>query len=303
MTTDKRASLLVVDDTHSNVDVLLELLDDEYTVSVALNGEDALALARDEPPDLVLLDIVMPGMDGFDVCRALKADAVTRDVPVIFITGITEESSIETAFDIGGVDYVTKPFKPRELLARVRTHVQLRRLVRHLDYISSHDKMTGLYNRARFFDLSQQAWLNDRPRLYAGMLDIDHFKHVNDTYGHPVGDRVIKGVASAMSEELGERAILGRIGGEEFAIIWTADDQEQVLRDVEDIRRKVAHLVWPQESGETVACTVSVGVADVTPNIGTLDELLKAADDALYEAKGTGRNRSVFRGRTLFQPD
>lgn len=303
MNDDNRASLLVVDDSRSNVDVLLDLLDDEYIVSVALNGADALELAKEDPPDLVLLDILMPDMDGFEVCRALKADAATRDVPVIFITGVTEESTIETAFEIGGVDYVTKPFKPRELLARVRTHVNLRRLVRHLDYVSSHDKMTGLYNRARFFELAQQEWMDKRPCLYAGMMDIDHFKRVNDTYGHPVGDIVITDVTKVMRDVLEGHALLGRVGGEEFAVIWATDDQEHVLHDVEVIRNKVAHLSWPLENGEVVTCTVSIGVADATPDIGTLDALLVTADDALYEAKGAGRNRSVFRGRMLSQDD
>ncbi len=292
-----RSKLLLVDDTKANIDILLGLLEDEYDVAVTLNGADALAIAVQDVPDLILLDIMMPDMDGYAVCRALKSNPVTCDTPVIFITGKSDEGSIEQAFDVGGVDYLSKPFKPKELKVRLRTHLQLRRLIKHLEFVSSHDKMTGLFNRAKFFEMAAEHWGGDRQRLYAGMLDIDKFKRINDSYGHPTGDRVIKAVAKVIAAQLDARALYARVGGEEFAVMWTDAEAPTIARDLEAIRLAVAELPMPTDSGETVHCTISAGAVAATLQMLDLDDLLKAADDALYQAKGSGRNCAVFRSR------
>ena len=298
-----RPSILIVDDTAINVEILLELLEDHYDLSVALNGPDALALVHQQAFDLILLDIVMPGMDGYEVCRALKSDAQTQHIPVMFITGRTDENSIEAAFEAGGVDYVTKPFKPKELQARVRTHLELQRLIRHLEYISSHDAMTGLYNRGRFFELALAAWDRQRDSMYAAMVDIDHFKRVNDTYGHPTGDKVIQGVAQTLKRVLGSHAICGRIGGEEFAVVWPVADAATVDEDLEAMRQAVEALSTPAPNGLSVRCTISSGAVAADESMCHLDDLLKIADDALYAAKGTGRNRAVFRHHAIITQD
>ena len=293
---EDRAKLLVVDDTKANIDILLELLEDDYDVAVALNGQDALDAAKQDEPDLILLDIMMPGMDGYEVCTALKANAATRDIPVIFITGKSDEASIEQAFDVGGVDYLSKPFKPKELMVRLRTHLQLRQLIAHLEYVSSHDKMTGLFNRGKFFELAQGLWNKDRNDICAAMLDIDQFKRINDNHGHPVGDRVIQGVAKVILKQLGSHAVCARVGGEEFAVVWPSSDSAMVQADLEAIRAGVVKLIVTTDAGVEVRCTISSGSAMPTPEMQELDDVLKEADDALYQAKGSGRNRTIFRG-------
>ena len=148
-------TILVVDDTESNLDMILAILKD-YDVIASTSGEDALATVREEPVDLVLLDILMPGTDGFEVCRRLKASPETRDIPIIFITAKNDEETIEAAYDLGGTDYVTKPFRPKELLARVKVQLNLQRVIRELDFLAARDSLTGIYNRRKFFEIAEQ---------------------------------------------------------------------------------------------------------------------------------------------------
>ena len=209
---NEEKTILIVDDTKENVDILLGLLEG-YDLLAATDGETAIELAQEESIDLILLDIVMPGMDGFQTCRMLKQDERTKDIPIIFITVKTDEDSIEKAYDIGGVDYVTKPFKPRELLARVNMQIKMHSLIHHLEYISSHDQMTDLLNRRKFFELSQTLFSEKKEQLFAIMMDIDKFKNINDTYGHDIGDKVIKSVARILKETCDEQGILGVLGG------------------------------------------------------------------------------------------
>ncbi len=291
----EKKTILIVDDTETNVDVLLDILDERYDLLVALDGETALEILREEKIDLILLDIMMPDMDGYEVCQSLKADVVTQDIPVIFITAKTDEDSIEKAYEVGGVDYISKPFKPRELLVRVKTQLKLMEVVNHLEFIASHDAMTGIYNRRKFFELANDKFDNSKKDLCAVMIDIDKFKRVNDTYGHAMGDKVIKIVTKTISEHMPEGAIFGRMGGEEFALVYHCDSKEKVIRDLDSLRLKVAALELFVESNVSVKCTISEGISKVTSQTKNLDELLKEADKALYEAKDRGRDRVIFR--------
>ncbi|MCK5680372.1 diguanylate cyclase [bacterium] len=292
---DKRATILIVDDSKINIDILLELLGDDYDLLVALDGESAISAALGDDIDLILLDVVMPLMDGFQACRKLKEDPETKDIPVIFITAKSDENSIEEAYDVGGLDYVAKPFKPKELLARVKTQIRLKFLIEHLEYISSYDSMTGIYNRRKFFELSELKFQARQEDLFAVMFDIDRFKSINDRYGHPFGDKVIKSVTETISGFCSSESVFGRIGGEEFAIVCNFPLFETVVQRVESMRAAIEKLSLVADNGDSVRSTVSAGIAKVDESISSLDQLLREADSALYEAKDAGRNRAIFR--------
>lgn len=287
-----KSSILIVDDTETNIDILIELLS-EYEIAVAIDGESAMEILAQEKPDLILLDIMMPNMDGYEVCENIKANEDTQSIPVIFITARTDEDAIERAYEVGGVDYVTKPFKPRELLARVKTQLKVNKLIQHLEFIAAHDEMTGILNRRKFFDLAKDKFQNEQENLYAVMIDIDRFKDINDSYGHSFGDLVIKLVATTISEKLNPDDIFGRIGGEEFALLCNRSGN--IVDFVEGIREAIDKLEIYTDNGVKVTFTISEGIAKHKENILTIDELLKIADKALYEAKGDGRNKVMFR--------
>ncbi len=292
---NSKKTILIVDDTETNIDILLELLGNEYDILVALDGESAIEILQDDVVELILLDIMMPNMDGYEVCTVLKNQDSTKNIPIIFITAKTDEDSIERAYEVGGSDYVTKPFKPRELLARVKTQLKLTQLIKHLEFIASHDEMTGIYNRRKFFSLANKEFSNSKNNFYAVMIDIDKFKLVNDNYGHPTGDKVIKLVTKTITESISSESIFGRIGGEEFALICYGDSQDKVMQKIESIRKNIEALEVIADDGSVVVFTISEGISKANEETDSLDSLLKEADIALYEAKGGGRNRVIFR--------
>jgi len=290
---DKKPTILVVDDTVENLDILVELLSD-YDVRDVLDTQAALQVLEEEQVDLILLDIMMPDVDGFEFCSQLQQDEKTRDIPIIFITAMTDEASIEKAYDIGGKDYVTKPFKPKELLARVRMQLDLRAMIDDLEFIAFHDTLTGVFNRRKFFETAARKFGESDADLFAVMVDIDRFKQINDSHGHAVGDQVIQAVARAFASALKPDSVFGRLGGEEFALLCNHADRESVLSQVESMRRKIEQLRVDADDGEQVGFTVSSGIACKHDDMRGIDCLLKAADTALYCAKREGRNRTIF---------
>ncbi|MBF0265808.1 MAG: diguanylate cyclase [Gammaproteobacteria bacterium] len=291
----EKQKILVVDDERFNINVVVDLLKSEHQILAAKSGEQALKVATsDNKPDLILLDIMMPEMDGYEVCEKLKSDEKTKDIPIIFLTSKTDEDSIGKAFEAGGVDYVTKPIKTKELIARVRTHLKMQTLINHLEHISSYDQLTNIFNRRKFFEIAEKMFQSSEP-VFAAMADIDKFKSVNDTYGHPIGDVVLKSVVSNIKENLPGDTCLGRLGGEEFAIIYQGLTQDKVLENLESIRETIEQTDVAIDKSRTLNVTISIGVVEKLMTHHSFDELLKASDDALYEAKGTGRNKSIFR--------
>lgn len=288
-------TVLIVEDTQSNVDILLELLR-PYTLLVAMRGKEALEYVEKYKVDLVLLDIMLPDIDGYGVCAQIKADSKNSDLPIIFLTAKTDELSLEQAYDVGGVDYVTKPFRPKELLARVRTHIRLKKTIEHLEYIASHDSMTGLYNRHKFFELALARFEHQVEPLYAVMLDIDFFKRINDTFGHAAGDEALKAFAHVLRQESPPSALIARLGGEEFVWIDSFANDEEAIQAVEAVRKATSAIKILTSKGETIRLNVSAGIAryDDTRHCG-LDALLLQADRCLYKAKTGGRDRSAFR--------
>lgn len=286
----KNSTILVVDDTKENVDILLSLLQD-YDVVVALNGEKALTMVDKYEIDLILLDIVMPGMDGFEVCKILKSQMHTKNIPVLFITVNDDNASVEKAFALGGLDYVTKPFKPTELLARVKTHVKLSHTLQSLEFLATRDSMTGIYNRRKFFELAKRL-LKSGNNFFAIMIDIDNFKNINDTHGHPFGDVVIKSVVNTIVANIPRESIMGRLGGEEFCVLIKGDSKKAMLEKIEVVRLAVEHDTKTHNK-MAINTSISSGIAYKTDH-DTIDTLIKRADEALFMAKKTGRNKVCY---------
>jgi diguanylate cyclase (GGDEF)-like protein len=300
-----KSTILIVDDEPGNIWVLVELLKNSYLLRTATNGETALAIARsDEPPDLILLDVIMPGIDGFELCRRLKADRRTARIPVIFITGNTDEQDEIHGFQAGAVDYVTKPFRPIIVKARVQTHAELKRLRDILERQSYRDSLTGIANRRHYEEKLLMMWnfaCRERTPMACIMIDIDNFKKYNDLYGHQAGDDCIKQVASALDILVRRKVdLLARYGGEEFCCLLPNTDLAGARQLAEKFRRAVLDLGIPHEGASTgVVVSISQGIAVLAAASHTLtpDLLIKNADMALYEAKTAGRN--CFRHREM----
>lgn len=291
------ATVLIVDDAPANLAVLTETLRGEFDVRIATSGQEALRLVHEIPPDLVLLDILMPEMDGYEVCRRLKNFPSTRNIPVIFLTAKGDVADETMGLTIGAVDYIVKPVSVPIVQARVRTHVELKRRGDILENLSMRDGLTGIANRRRFDDALIRAWrqaVRNGTSLSLIMADIDHFKDYNDTYGHMAGDECLRAVAQTLEGALKRPGDLAaRYGGEEFAVILEETSLSGATHLAEVMRRGVQELCLEHRGsnvGNTV--TVSLGAATAKPRPGQRPEsLLCLADHKLYEAKMAGRNR------------
>ncbi len=294
---DKRSTILVVDDLPVNIEVLVENLAGDYDVIFATNGHEALELAQSQRPDLILLDVLMPGMDGYAVCARLKSDPATSAIPVIFITAMSQEGDERTGLDTGAIDYIAKPFKPHIVRARVRNHLELKRYRDLLENLSMCDGLTGVANRRRFDECMEKEWRRlSRSRMPISliMIDIDLFKGYNDTYGHLAGDDCLRKVAGALAGVPKRTAdLLARYGGEEFACILPETGLSGALVVAETFRQRVMALALPHPSSTVADCvTVSLGIATRIPGPGTKPlDLVEAADYFLYQAKKAGRNQ------------
>ncbi len=304
MKTEKRHKILIVDDCKSNIDILLAHLCDAYDIIPARSGQTALDIVEKTDIDLILLDIIMPEMDGYEVCRQLKKMDSSKNIPVIFITVETDEDAIERAYDSGGSDYVSKPFKPKELLALIRRELQVHELIkdleeskRELKILAATDPLTGLHNRRSFLDFSSHILglaKREQTDLSLLMLDIDHFKRINDSWGHDVGDEVIKAVAAILKTSLRQNDIVCRHGGEEFVVLLPQTPLAGASALAEKIRREIESFSHTLNNGGILQCTISIGVTQVDPQRDMdLKPTLKRADMALYLAKDGGRNRVV----------
>ncbi len=292
--------ILVVDDVPANIEILLALLGDTYDVLAAIDGETALEIANEEQLDLILLDVIMPEMDGYSVCEALKKDLKTKDIPVIFITAVTDEVSIERAYEAGGIDYVTKPFKPKELRARIKRELQMQALIcdlaqsqRELERLAATDALSGLYNRHYFSQISKELLAlkkRNQTAMSVILLDIDHFKKINDTYGHGVGDEVIKHIAKTLKYVTRNSDIICRWGGEEFLLLLPETDIRGAHTIAQSIRKGIEQSHVLIDPDLEITYSASLGVSTVESDKG-IDKAIDDADEALYEAKKLGRNR------------
>lgn len=290
--------VLVVDDSPVNLQVVGTTLDEiGYSMTFANNGFQAIERFKSARPDLVLLDMMMPDMDGLEVCNILKA--ADPDVPIIFLTASHDPEHLLKAFEQGAVDYVTKPFNKPELAARVKNHLmfryafnELKTALVEMERLAKTDGLTGLLNRRSLFEIASQEFARAQRynrSLSVLMLDIDHFKRINDTYGHHLGDLVIQSVASILKETLRETDSVGRYGGEEFVVILPETALEQAFEVAERIRFKVSAQSFSNDLKD-LKVTVSLGVATLKSEINTVDEMMKQADHFLYQVKLNGRN-------------
>lgn len=291
-------TILIVDDEKTNIAVLAELLRPDFKIRAVTNGEKALEIAfSSNPPDLILLDVLMPGIDGYEVCKRLKASAKTNGIPVIFITGKVSEEDEIYGFGIGAVEYITKPFRPVVVKVRVNTQAELKRHRDYLEGISYLDGLTGIPNRRKFneyllfyCDISNR----EKAPISMIMMDIDHFKSYNDRYGHQEGDTCLIRIAKALAEvPVDKTDFVARFGGEEFACILPNKSKEEALEIAEKLRLAVVNLKIPHETSlvEPIV-TISLGVATVIPSGDPIcKNLVRTADEALYRSKESGRNK------------
>lgn len=310
--------VLVVDDVLTNLQVVGSILDGAgYETAFATSGQAALQQITVTLPDLILLDLMMPGLDGLDTCTHLRSNPAYASIPIIFLTASNEKSHLLSAFQRGAADYVTKPFNPLELLARVRIHLELKhtrdrlattlttlqQAFQDLQELATTDPLTGLGNRRRFFDLAEMTLR--RAERYGGvfgiiLLDLDHFKTVNDTYGHATGDEVLKALGRLIPNLMRQSDCCCRFGGEEFVILLPETGLHESLMVAERLRQAVEHLQIPVVGQATspatkpaamVRPTMSAGVAIYRRTDMEVDDVVNRADTALYAAKAHGRNR------------
>ena len=297
ITTSKKQTVLVVDDTTINLQILIELLSDEFEVVFATSGREALAVASEVLPDLVLLDIQMPEMDGYAVMKAFKADPVLQEIPVIFITAMSQQEDEIYGLELGAVDYISKPFNPTITRLRVRNQMELKRLRDVQTTLALLDGLTGLPNRRAHDQCLNREWhraLRNRTKLSMIMIDIDYFKNYNDKHGHLEGDDcLIKVAATLAASAVRAGDFVARYGGEEFACILPETDDDGVFITAERMRHAIEQLEIRHGASATAPCvTVSLGCATIGPIQENGQELLPAmADRMLYKAKYAGRNR------------
>ncbi|MAY73604.1 MAG: diguanylate cyclase response regulator [Phycisphaerae bacterium] len=288
-------TVLVIDDSIDVHRLLLARLRSETLKLVCVASGPAGLKAVDElGPSVILLDLDMPLMDGFEVLRELKDDPSKRDIPVIVLSGLNSPQDKVTAFDLGAHDYVTKPFDVAELRVRVRAALRLSRLLAMLGQRAQVDGLTGLWNRgyfdSRWAEEVSTASRHDRP-LSLAMLDIDHFKAINDTFGHPAGDAVLEGFSEMLGQQRRASDIACRYGGEEVALIMPDTTPADALVLANRVRAKLEETVWKRHPERRVTVSIGIAGADHGVELGAAD-WLQQADEQLYKAKQNGRNRT-----------
>jgi len=295
----KRPRVLTVDDSAINLCVLRSILSPDYDLLTASSGFAALEIARDaDPPDLILLDVMMPEMDGYEVCRILKENPATQSIPVIFLTAMDDLDSEVKGFELGAVDYIVKPFSKPVVQARVRNQVQLKQRTDMLEQLAFLDGLTGIPNRRKFELHLEEEWrraMRNNTYLSLLMVDVDQFKQFNDHYGHGAGDDCLRHIGRAIAMMGNRPGDLGaRYGGEEFVVILQDTDSTGAIFVAERLRSSIAALNIPHAySSAAPVVTVSIGVATLSPDHQETSQcqLQSLADQALYAAKKAGRNR------------
>lgn len=301
----KRASVLVVEDDLATQELLIHVLEEDWDILVAESGAAGLRMAADKLPDLILMDVGLPDLEGFEVCRRLKSDPQLVSIPVVFLTSYATPDYEVGGLEAGGIDYIAKPINPMVLRARVRNHMELKQGRDALEKLARLDGLTGLLNRRSFDSALDREWrrsLRTQQNISVIMIDVDFFKQFNDTYGHAAGDECLKQVAKAAEGALQRPAdLVARYGGEEFVALLPDTALEGAVAVAEEIRTSVAALQIPHSSSEVASyITVSAGFATTaatkSPNPS---DLVEVADAELYAAKKAGRNRVKGKKVTL----
>lgn len=298
MSQDRTPLILVVDDDPTNVLLLGHILKKSgYRIAEANSGAECLTKLQEIEPDLIILDIRMPEMDGFEVCRTIKADEKTDSIPVMFLTaeGRSKEN-VEAGFGAGAIDYITKPFSRADVLARVQLVIKQRAMQEEYKEMATKDPLTGLDNRRRLYerlnDMLSRA-MRQNTGISLAMIDLDKFKSVNDTHGHDFGDQVLVGFAQLLQTQCRLEDLTCRYGGEEFIVVMPDTTLEDAVQAMDRLRIAWAQTAFQAPQGEEIHVTASFGVACSLPGEGPMDadDIVKRADHALYAAKDGGRNR------------
>lgn len=298
--------ILIVDDSSVQATKLKYILEDDYEIIIAQTAEEGLYHAHRGGFSLILLDVVMPGMDGFTLLKKLQEEIITQSVPVILITSLSDTQDEYYGLTLGAVDYITKPFHPLIVKARVNTHIKLYNYRKQVEHQSKTDQLTGVANRRHHDDYSIVKW-SEATRLKIPfsicIMDIDHFKAFNDTFGHPAGDKVIAAVAKTVSSYLQRSTdFFARYGGEEFVAFLLGDSSSKAFEHLKKIRQEVENLSIPHNPTVSRWVTVSIGGVTVIPHgENSYSSYLKIADTMLYDAKRYGRNQVVWADEKMKQ--
>lgn len=296
---EEQSRILIIDDSVTSIRLLSAILKDLGRIWFATSGEAGIALAREHQPQVILLDVEMPFMDGYEVCKLLKENSDTRDASIIFITAQSGMESEIQALEAGAVDFITKPLNQPVVRARVRTQLNMQRQAEALARLARRDGMTGLFNRRYFNEMIELEFSRHQRQghfLGLALIDIDHFKAFNDGYGHLEGDTCLSMVAQTIAQTTkrpGE--IVARYGGEEFVVILPHTTLEDASKYGALLCEQIYDLKLPHQFSSCASVvTISVGVAALVPSENsTTRQLINAADQALYRAKAAGRNRTI----------
>jgi len=294
---NKKSTILAIDDEPITLIILETILTPDWNVITAGSGEDGLKRALAEIPDLILLDIMMPGMNGFETLKILKESVETQNIPVIIITVENNDATEEKCFNLGAVDFISKPFSSVVVRARVKNQLQIVNQFRTIERLGLIDPLTNIRNRRSFNDRLNTEWrrcLREKAPLSFLMVDVDKFKDYNDTYGHPQGDTLLKTLAMIFESSARRPAdIIARLGGEEFGLLLPNTALKPAMEIAENIRESVEELRVLTADGRTeTKTTISIGVASIVPSEEShAEELICKADELLYMAKASGRNR------------
>jgi diguanylate cyclase (GGDEF)-like protein len=292
--------VLIVEDNPINLKVLNSIVEKKYIVLTAKDGEEAYEVIKNNHIDLILLDVMLPKMDGFTLCKLLKDSKEYNDIPIIFVTSLNDQDSELEGLQIGGVDFITKPYSAPIVLARVDTQIKLQQQARKLNELANIDQLTNIYNRRGFEENIKNLWskaVKKKSLITIMMIDADYFKQYNDSYGHVEGDECIKSIAIAIKKSIDVKVdLLARYGGEEFVVVTISDNIDHTKSMAEAIKKSVYNLnIEHKSSSISDRVTVSIGVvSSYTKDIAGYAQLVISADEALYEAKKSGRDKIVY---------
>lgn len=294
---NSKATILIVDDSITNIMLLSDILKDEYNIKIAKNGLKALEILNSETQiDLVLLDIEMPEINGYEVCIEAKNNQKTKNIPIIFVTGKTEQEDEEYGLNLGAIDYIIKPFSKPIIKLRIKNHILLKQKTDLLEQLSIYDSLTNIKNRRYFDENFERIYLESQRDGFSFaifMLDIDFFKPYNDNYGHGKGDEVIAKVAKSIDKNFQRVSdIVARYGGEEFVIIVKNNNKETLIKLSENVMQSIQELNIEHDFSQiSKYITISIGVALYESNSNIPKEkILTKADESLYLVKKSGRN-------------
>ncbi|MDR2069847.1 MAG: diguanylate cyclase [Treponema sp.] len=297
METDNKCRILVIDDEKTDLLILHRILSKDYVIFTAKSGCCGLKRAGAERPDLILLDIIMPDISGFDVLKILKADPDLKDIPIIIITGLDNEADEEKGLLLGAVDYIFKPFNNAIVRARIKIHIQIVQYIRRIEHLTHADPLTDIPNRRCFDERIVLEWkraARDKMPISLMMIDVDKFKNYNDTYGHPQGDVLLQAISKIFAATARRPLdVAARLGGEEFCILLPDTPAETAYAMAEKLRAQVEMArISLSNSGSFTSVTISIGVASLVPQEQSrMEDFIALADANLYAAKKAGRNR------------